>query len=268
MKSKTYDEFIEKFKPKLTTDDCATPELVYEAVKKWTCNEYGIDEEDIVRPFWPGQDFTKAEYRDGCVVIDNPPFSILSKICEWYLNRGIKFFLFAPSLTALSGKNVCMKMNHIICDAEIVYENGAKVMTAFVTNSGDKETVIQTAPELGEVIKQAVKKTRQETTKTAPKYNYPDHVVTAAMLQKYSKYGVEFSVKRKECVRISALDFQEESRKAIFGSGLLLSDDAAKRKENAERAAQERADAHIWELSEREKNIVKILNESRGDLVR
>ena len=25
MKSKTYEEFVEKFKPKLTTDDCYTP---------------------------------------------------------------------------------------------------------------------------------------------------------------------------------------------------------------------------------------------------
>lgn len=30
MKSKTYDEFVEKFKPKLTTDDCYTPPMVIE----------------------------------------------------------------------------------------------------------------------------------------------------------------------------------------------------------------------------------------------
>ena len=31
-KSQPYDEFVDKFKPKLTTDDCYTPPLVYEAV--------------------------------------------------------------------------------------------------------------------------------------------------------------------------------------------------------------------------------------------
>lgn len=144
-KSKTYEEFIEKFKPKLTADDCATPELVYDAVLGWVVKEYGIDPQCVVRPFWPGLDYQQQEYPDGCVVVDNPPFSILSKICEWYLDRNIKFFLFAPSLTALSGKNVCMRMNHIICDADIVYENGANVRTAFVTNLGDGETVLQTA---------------------------------------------------------------------------------------------------------------------------
>ena len=50
-KSKTYEEFVEKFKPKKTTDDCITPPLVYEAVKKWACAEYGIHPETIVRPF-------------------------------------------------------------------------------------------------------------------------------------------------------------------------------------------------------------------------
>lgn len=105
-KSKTYEEFVEKFKPKLTTDDCATPELVYDAVLGWVAKEYGIDPKSVLRPFWPGLDYQQQEYPDGCVVVDNPPFSILSKICEWYLDRNIKFFLFAPSLTALSGKFV------------------------------------------------------------------------------------------------------------------------------------------------------------------
>ncbi len=38
-KSKTYEEFVDKFKPKLTTDDCYTPQLVYQAVKDWAVKE-------------------------------------------------------------------------------------------------------------------------------------------------------------------------------------------------------------------------------------
>lgn len=49
-----YKAFIDKFKPKKTTDDCYTPPNVYEAVLGWAVNEYGIDPENIVRPFWPG----------------------------------------------------------------------------------------------------------------------------------------------------------------------------------------------------------------------
>ena len=264
-KSKTYEEFIEKFKPKITTDDCATLEPVYNAVLGWVVKEYGIDPKSVLRPFWPGLDYQQQEYPAGCVVVDNPPFSILAKICEWYLDRNIKFFLFAPSLTALSGKNVCMRMNHIICDADIVYENGANVRTAFVTNLGDGETVLQTAPSLGKAVNDAVKKIRKETVKQVPKYTYPWHIVTAALLQRYSKHGVELKIGKSECIIISKMDAQKDSGKAIFGGGLLLSDAAASRHEQAaraaaERAAAERAAAHVWELSQREMEIVKELN--------
>ena len=57
MKSKTYEEFVEKFKPKKTTDDCYTPSLVYEAVKDWACEQFNIDPGKIVRPFYPGGDY-------------------------------------------------------------------------------------------------------------------------------------------------------------------------------------------------------------------
>ena len=33
-KSKTYEEFVEKFKPKKTTDDCCTPPTIYDIVKQ------------------------------------------------------------------------------------------------------------------------------------------------------------------------------------------------------------------------------------------
>lgn len=54
MKSKTYEEFVEKFKPKKTTDDCYTPLEIYEVIKNWACKKYGIKPDKIIRPFWPG----------------------------------------------------------------------------------------------------------------------------------------------------------------------------------------------------------------------
>ena len=104
-----YDGFVEKFKPKKTTDDCYTPPDVYDCVSDWACERFGIDPSGIVRPFWPGGDYESFDYPEGCTVLDNPPFSILSKICEFYLDRGIGFFLFAPALTALSGAKTCMR---------------------------------------------------------------------------------------------------------------------------------------------------------------
>lgn len=33
IKGESYDEFVEKFKPKKTTDDCYTPPEIYEVIK-------------------------------------------------------------------------------------------------------------------------------------------------------------------------------------------------------------------------------------------
>lgn len=82
----------------------------------------------VVRPFYPGGDYESLVYPDNCVVIDNPPFSIVSQIVRFYLKRGIKFFLFAPHLTLFSADLDCTR---IVCGAAIVYENGAKVNTSF-----------------------------------------------------------------------------------------------------------------------------------------
>lgn len=256
--SPEYIAFVNKFKPKRTTDDCYTPPLVYETIKDWACREYRIDPEKIVRPFWPGGDYQAFEYPEGCVVLDNPPFSILSKICKWYLDRNIPFFLFAPSLTAFSGRSLFGRICSIICDAEIVYENGAVVRTAFVTNMGG-DVVARTAPELGKLVNQAVRTLRAETARHVPKYEYPDHVVTAALMQRYSRYGVEWEIRREDCVPIGALDHQRTHGKAIFGGGLLLSDKAA-----AERAAAERAAAKKWKLSAQELAIVAHMGEENA----
>ena len=277
-----YEGFVEKFKPKKTTDDCYTPDLVYEAVKDWAVKEYGLEGYEIIRPFWPGADFTEQEYPEDGVVIDNPPFSILSKICEWYLDRGIKFFLFAPSLTALTGKNIVMRMNHLICDAAITYDNEAVVRTSFVTNMGDPDIVMQTAPSLSEAVNQANDEVQKANKKQLPKYDYPDNIVTAALFQRYCKYGVEIVIKKQDCVRVSKLDSQRAMGKTIFGGGLMLSSRAAAEKVAAEKvaaeraatekaatekaatekAAAEKAAVYKWELSEREKYIVAGLDKA------
>lgn len=61
-----YEDFVEKFKPKKTTDDCYTPSLVYDAVRDWACEKYGIDPASIVRPFYPGGDYIRFAYPAAC----------------------------------------------------------------------------------------------------------------------------------------------------------------------------------------------------------
>ena len=67
---------------------------------------------------------------------------------------------------------------------------------------------------------------------------------------------------------IRELDMQKEQGKAIFGGGYLLAEKAAAEKAAAEKAAAEKAAATVWQLSEREKEIVKSLGnheEERDD---
>ena len=242
MKSKNYEEFVDKFKPQKTTDDCYTPPEVYAAIRDWACRKYNILPEKIVRPFWPGGDYEHFDYPKGCVVLDNPPFSILAKICDFYLEQGIPFFLLAPTLTALSSRQT-MRMNHLICDAPIVYDNGAVVNTSFVTSFGN-DLVVQSAPELWLIINNAVEKLKKAGKKEVPKYEYPDHVLTAAMVGKYSRYGIDFKVAGTDCIHIR---------------GLLLSNRAATEKAAAEKAAAEKAGKQTWHLSDRERAIVERL---------
>ena len=257
-----YDAFVDKFKPKKTTDDCYTPPEIYEVIRDYVCSRWNVDPGNVVRPFWPGGDYQAFDYPDRAVVIDNPPFSILASIKKFYIKKNIPFFLFCPSLTALSGA-MSRDLNHIICDCDIVYENGAVVRTSFVTTFG-RPNVMESCSELTRLVNNKMEELLRKNKKTLPKYEYPSNIVTAAMVQRYSKYGVPFSVQRDDCVFVRALDSQKENGKAIYGGGLLLSNKmaderAAAEKAAAEKAAAEKAAATVWPLSQRERRIVESL---------
>lgn len=69
-----YEGFVEKFKPKKTTDDCYTPPAVYDYVLQYVADHCDIDGMTVVRPFYPGGDYESLVYPDNCVVIDTRPF--------------------------------------------------------------------------------------------------------------------------------------------------------------------------------------------------
>ena len=245
-----YQAFLEKFEAKKTTDDCYTPDNIYDAVKKWCIEKYGLKGKKIIRPFYPGGDYQKEDYSGDCVVLDNPPFSIISEICEWYTERDIKFFMFAPALTLLGIARGTM--NYVACCVSVTYANGANVSTSFVTNLGDKKIIA--SAELRELIEEANKENLRKMHKELPKYSYPDEVLTATMLGYMAAHGTSIEIEAKDVHFIRALDSQKESGKGLFGSGFLLSERAT-----SEKAAAEKIDENIWELSDREREIVKSL---------
>ena len=245
-----YDAFVDKFQQKLTTDDCYTPKPVYDAVLKFVGTITKLDGRKVVRPFFPGGNYEDlSQYPKGCVVVDNPPFSILSKICRFYCERGIQFFLFGPELTLFTATDC--DLTYINCAGHIIYENGADVRTGFITNL-IPDLRIWVCPELGSMIDEA----QPKEDKTKRGFVYPDNIVTAATLGKIAERDVELKIRKTSCEPIKESDSAKEQGRALYGCGFIMSDRAA-----AERAAAERAAATRLNLSDREKAIIARLNE-------
>ena len=257
-----YNEFLDKFEAKKTTDDCYTPQNIYEAIAEWVEKEYSVNKAHFQRPFKPGGDYQKEKYPSGCIVVDNPPFSILAEIIRWYTEKGIKFFLFGPSLTIITAQNC--DLTYITCGAQITYENGANISTGFITNL-DKEYRLRTAPDLWEAIKEQNDINLRENAKELPNYEFPDYVLSPAQIMKIAHYGQDLRIKKEDCLIISELDEQKAEGKTIFGRGLLLSEKAAAEKAAAEKAAAEKAAARKWTLSEREMDLVRGLGKEANN---
>lgn len=266
-KNETYEEFVEKFKCKKTTDDCYTPEPVYNAISQWVAKQYSLNGSDFIRPFCPDKDYKQVKYNNTDIVVDNPPFSILSEIVKFYVSNQIKFFLFCPTMTSLRYSDYCTLL---ITDSDITYENGARVNTSFITNLEPHEIRTRTEIELTELINKANEETIGKIRKTLPKYCYPDNVLTASNMQSFAHSGIDFKVPRSECLRISSLESQRPYKKAIFGCGLLISDNLKNKRNEAKLKADEAKlkaneaklkanEIRYWELSEQEMQLIKSL---------
>ena len=209
-----------------------------------------LDGRKVVRPFFPGGNYEDlSQYPKGCVVVDNPPFSMLSKICRFYCERGIQFFLFGPELTLFSATDC--DLTYINCAGHIIYENGADVRTGFITNL-IPDLRIWVCPELGSMIDEA----QPKEDKSKRGFVYPDNIVTAATLGKIAERDVELKIRKTSCEPIKESDSAKEQGRSLYGGGFIMSDRAA-----AERAAAERAAATRLNLSDREKAIIARLNE-------
>ena len=255
-----YQAFLAKFQNAKTTDDCYTPQNIYDAVASFVVKAYGVKEKDFVRPFYPKGDYQNEKYPRDCVVVDNPPFSILAEILKFFEYKKIKYFLFGPTLTIFSSSS---SSSALCIAAPIIYENGAVVNTSFLTNLEPRNVRARSCPELYELLKNANDENLKKVRKELPKYDYDKHVVTSTAVAQFSRYGIDFVVPRAESERIGALEAQKKVDKGIFGSGYLVSDGVKAEREKAEREKAEREKAEVWGLSEKELAIVARLNAAR-----
>lgn len=253
-----YQKFLNKFKLKKTTDDCYTPAPVYDKVAQYVAETYGVSPSSFIRPFYPGGDYQNENYPKGCVVVDNPPFSIMAEILDFYNKRGIRFFLFAPTLTLFS-PSASSSCTALPCTCIVIYENGASVNTSFLTNLEPKHIRLRSAPKLQAMVQEGIDEFAKSRKKNFPKYSYPPYIITSTFVGSLSRLGIEFSVPVSESEQISGLEAQKSSGKAIYGKGYIVSEAVKVEREKVEREKVER-----WELSERELAIISKLNDKQG----
>ena len=206
-----YEGFVEKFKPKKTTDDCYTPPAVYDAVLDYVNrNVTPLEGREVVRPFWPGGDYERHEYPQGCIVVDNPPFSITSQIVRFYIRHKIDFFLFCNGLTCISLAVIQQVAFHIV-NKGVTFENGAQVSVAFVTNVRPHGELIVLAGELEAALRVACKQPGKEKKKLV----YPPEVVSGALLKKFVSLGRNVAIADSQCAPIA-------NHEAPFGGGFMV----------------------------------------------
>lgn len=253
-----YNQFVDKFKPRHTSDDTHTPPNVYEAVLAWCERRYGIDRAKVVRPFCPGGDYANAEYPEGCVVVDNPPFSILAQIVRFYLGRSIPFFLFAPSLTML-GHARHPGCAAVFCSNALTFDNGANVSVGFLTSLEGTDVLAVAAPDLCDALKECEKENSKYGKKHVTPLVLPEALLTGGRMHYLAAHHTPHTVRRSEAVFVRKLDNYPGG---IYGGGFLLAPRAAAERAAAERAAAKRAAAkraaaHRIELSQREKELIR-----------
>ena len=247
--NKEYEEFVEKFKSKKTTDDCYTPPEVYEVVLQYVREKCPIEGLKVIRPFYPGGDYENESYDEHCVVVDNPPFSIISQIIRFYNAKEVKYFLFAPHLTLFSTNQ---DYTAIVASADIVYENGAKVKTSFVTNMMGDVKILGDAE-----LRQRLQAITDTNKVNLPIYQYPDNVITVSKIASLVEKGENIVIMKKDVTFCRQLESQKPQKKALFGSGFLAAHSVAK--ELVAKELVKKKEVIYWELSDAEHSIIKQL---------
>lgn len=188
-----------------------------------------------MRPFWPGGDYERHEYPKGCIVIDNPPFSITAQIVRFYIRHDIDFFIFCDGLTCMNLSNITHVAFHIV-NRGITFENGAVVSVAFVTNIRPHGERIVLAGELEAALRIACKQPNKENKKLV----YPPEVVSGALLKKFISLGRNFTITDSQSAPIAR-------HEAPFGGGFMVTTEVSQELERERERMRERERERLTE---------------------
>ena len=148
------------------------------------------------------------------MVVDNPPFSLLNEIAQWFNRHGIRYLLFAhPSTHAIRHATI------IVAGQPVTYESGLNVQTEFITNMlGD--TALITAPELGEALAN-LRPTKERKLKS---FIYPERVLRISEAGMMARRGINIRISRSDCAVVGNIGGEK-----LYGLSYILSDSALDR---------------------------------------
>ena len=250
-----------------STDECYTPPAVYDTVLDYAVERYQLQGKHIVRPFIPGGDYQKYAYDENDVVVDNPPFSMTTKITKWYIDHNIPFFLFVNGLYGVSlSRGLHGKATVIVTNAQVSFYNKGsekRIRLGFVTNMEPKNIIIRGDATLTNKLNGLVDK------KSFKRFHYPDNFLKNNDILAALQRNVELKLTTDNCLFEDNLDYHKaqmhatSQRMDVFGGGYLVND-----KLYAEFKGSLKHDlpnTYRVTLSTREQKIIEQLNEKTGD---
>lgn len=97
-----------------------------------------------IEPFYSGDNYTAIDYTNK-VVVDEPPFSQIMDILDYYRTNGVYFFLYIP---ALCDVDKLTRHNRTLIDtgATLIKQNDTTTFTSFVTNLEPSNVKLKTYP--------------------------------------------------------------------------------------------------------------------------
>ena len=217
--TETYEDFVAKFKPKPKpkpkngSDECYTPTNVYECVYTYVRELFPqFNNMENLRPFKPNGDFTREDYNNR-IVIDNPPFSMLSNIVNFYQLNNIKFWLFGPTLTIMQYYG---RYDIVITKTNIRYANGANIPTSFITNMFGDDRIV-----LDGVLTERLNLS-QNMKKTVIKNKYP-YVLSSSRLMKWVELEKVIVINKEDTLPIISSKYKPFGNGCYVREGVLPS---------------------------------------------
>lgn len=251
-----------------SADECYTPPSVYDTVLNYAVERYNLQGKHIVRPFIPGGAFQKYVYAKNDVVIDNPPFSMTTKIVNWYIDNNIPFFLFVNGLYGVSlSRGINRKATVIVTNANVSFYNKGsekRIKLGFVTNLEPKNIVIRGDASLTKRLNGLVNK------KSFKRFRYPENFLKNSDILSALQRNVELKLTTDNCMFEDNLDYHKaqtrdtSQRLSVFGGGYLVNDKLYD--EFKESLKHDLPGTYGVTLSIREKKIIEHLNKKTGDV--